>query len=81
MKRSPKDAILGRESLFSYEATAMQKEPFRIVGPNRYDIATEVLSSAVRVLQAVGFSEEEIPKLFQQVADKPARGPVWIERL
>jgi hypothetical protein len=59
----------------------MQNEPFRIVSPERYDIATEVLSSAVRVLQAAGFSEEEIPKLFQQVADRPVRVPVWIEPL
>lgn len=59
----------------------MKNKPFRIVNPDRYDIATEVLSSAVRVLQAVGFSEDEIPKLFQQVAEKRPRGPVWIEPL
>lgn len=59
----------------------MRNEPFRIANPDRYDIATEVLSSAVRVLQAAGFSEEEIPKLFQQVADRPVRVPVWIEPL
>jgi DNA-binding transcriptional regulator YhcF (GntR family) len=59
----------------------MQGENFRIVDPEKYDIATEVLSSAVRVLQAAGFSEAEIPKLFQQVADKRARTPLWIEPL
>ena len=59
----------------------MSPEGFRIVSPDRYDIATEVLASAVRILQAVGFSETEIPKLFQQIANKPARGPVWIEPL
>jgi len=59
----------------------MPNEPFRVVFPDRHDIAAEVLSSAIRVLQAVGFSEEEIPKLFQQMAERPVRGPVWIDRL
>ena len=59
----------------------MSSEPFRIIDPDRYDVATEVLSSAIRVLQAVGFSEEEIPRLFQQVAEKRARVPLWIEPL
>jgi hypothetical protein len=59
----------------------MQTDDFRIVNPGRYDIATEVLSSAIRVLQAVGFSEEEVPKLFEQVANKRTRGPLWIEPL
>jgi len=57
----------------------MQQKSFQIPNPSRYDIATEVLSSAVRVLQAAGFSEEEIPKLFEQVANKRGRGPLWIE--
>ena len=57
----------------------MQIDSFRIVNPNRYDIATEVLSSAIRVLQAIGFSEGEIPKLFEQVSNKRARVPLWIE--
>jgi hypothetical protein len=60
-------------------ANAMLSEPFRIESPDRYDIATEVLSSAVRVLQAAGFSEAEIPKLFEQVANRPVRAPLWIE--
>ena len=59
----------------------MPEGNFRIENPERYDIATEVLSSAVRLLQAVGFSEREIPKLFEQVAVKGARSPVWIEPL
>lgn len=59
----------------------MSSEPFRIMNPDRYDIATEVLSSAIRILQAAGFSEEEIPRLFQQVAEKRARVPLWIEPL
>jgi hypothetical protein len=57
----------------------MPSDEFPISNPDRYEVATEVLSSAIRVLQAVGFSETEIPRLFQQVADKPARGPLWIE--
>jgi hypothetical protein len=57
----------------------MQNETFRIANPDRYDIATEVLSSAIRVLQAVGFSDGEIPKLFEQVSNKRARVPLWIE--
>jgi hypothetical protein len=67
-------------SLISAERT-MQKGQFQIVNPERYDIATEVLSSAVRILQAVGFSEHEIPKLFEQVANKGSRGPLLIEAL
>jgi DNA-binding transcriptional regulator YhcF (GntR family) len=58
---------------------SMKADRFVTVNPERYDIATEVLSSAVRVLQAVGFSEAEIPKLFEQVANKRARVPLWIE--
>jgi hypothetical protein len=59
----------------------MKTEPFRIVTPDRYDIATEVLSSAIRILQAVGFAEDEIPKLFEQVVEKGARGPFFIDPL
>jgi hypothetical protein len=57
----------------------MKTETFRTLKTDRYDIATEVMSSAVRVLQAAGFFEEEIPKLFEQVANRRARGPLWIE--
>ena len=57
----------------------MPEGEFQIANPDRYDIATEVLSSAVRVLKAAGFSEQEIPKLFEQVADKGVRGPLWLE--
>lgn len=57
----------------------MRTEPFRILSPQKYDIATEVLSSAVRVLQAIGFSEEEIPSLFDQVATRGIRAPLWLE--
>jgi hypothetical protein len=49
--------------------------------PDRYEIATEVFSSAVRVLQTAGFEEDEIPRLFAQVASKRIRGPLYLERL
>jgi hypothetical protein len=44
----------------------------------KYDLATEVLSSAVRILRAAGFAEDEIPKLFEQVVKKERRAPIWI---
>ena len=59
----------------------MPEGNFRIEGPEKYDVATEVLSSAVRILQSVGFSEQEIPKLFAQVVMSGARAPIWIEPL
>jgi hypothetical protein len=59
----------------------MKDAPFKIENPDRYDIATEVLSSAVRILQSVGFDEEEIPRLFEQVATRGGRAPIWLEPL
>lgn len=49
--------------------------------PDKYDVATEVLSSAIKVLQASGFYESEILQLFDQVAKKPERYPVWLQPL
>ena len=49
--------------------------------PDKYNIANEVLSSAIRTLQAAGFYEEEILQLFAQVAKKGKRGPLWLEPL
>lgn len=49
--------------------------------PEKYDIATEVLSSAIRVLKSLGFSEQEIVLLFNQVTRKSVRGPLWLEPL
>jgi hypothetical protein len=49
--------------------------------PDKYDIATELLSSAIRVLQAAGFYEREILQLFDQVAKKRERMPLWLEPL
>lgn len=59
----------------------MGAEPYRTIEPTKYDVANEVLASAVRILQAVGFDEQEIPKLFHQVASQPSRGPIWVEAL
>jgi DNA-binding transcriptional regulator YhcF (GntR family) len=49
--------------------------------PNKYDIANEVLSSAIRTLQAAGFYESEILQLFAQVANKRERFPLGLEPL
>jgi hypothetical protein len=49
--------------------------------PNKYEIATEVLSSAIRVLQSAGFYEAEILQLFGQVAQKRERVPLYLEPL
>lgn len=57
----------------------MTRESPKNLKSQRYDVATEVLASAVRVLHALGFTEQEIPKLFQQVADRRVRWPVWLE--
>jgi hypothetical protein len=59
----------------------MQPRPLYMENPDKYEIATEVLSSAIRVLQAAGFHEDEIPRLFGQVADKRKRVPLYLERL
>jgi hypothetical protein len=42
----------------------MKPRPPFMQNPDKYDIATEVLSSAIRVLQAAGFHESEILQLF-----------------
>jgi hypothetical protein len=56
----------------------MKPRPPYMENPDKYNIATEVLSSAIRVLQAAGFYESEILQLFAQVAMKPERFPVWL---
>ena len=38
----------------------MKERPSAMEKPDKYDIATEVLSSAIRMLQSVGFYENEI---------------------
>jgi DNA-binding transcriptional regulator YhcF (GntR family) len=57
----------------------MTVEPSARLNLQKYDVATEVLSSAIRVLQAIGFSEQEIPKLFQKIADRGVRAPLWLD--
>jgi len=49
--------------------------------PDKYEIATEVLSSAIKVLQASGFYETEILQLFGQVAKKRERAPLYLDPL
>ncbi|MBV8140242.1 MAG: hypothetical protein JO121_32080 [Deltaproteobacteria bacterium] len=56
------------------------RAPF-MENPDKYDIATEVLSSAIRVLQAAGFYESEVLQLFGQVASKRERVPLWLQQL
>jgi hypothetical protein len=50
-----------------------------MANPDKYEIATEVIASAIRVLQAVGFYEAEIARLFEQAANKPTRAPLWLQ--
>jgi hypothetical protein len=47
--------------------------------PDKLEVATEVLSSAIRVLKAAGFYENEISQLFEQAAKKPLRHPLWLQ--
>jgi hypothetical protein len=49
--------------------------------PDKLDLANEVLASAIRVLQAAGFYEDEIAQLFDQVAKGWKRGPLWLQPL
>jgi DNA-binding transcriptional regulator YhcF (GntR family) len=56
----------------------MQPRPPYMENPDKYEIATEVLSSAIRVLQAAGFHESEILQLFAQVSNKRERTPLWL---
>jgi DNA-binding transcriptional regulator YhcF (GntR family) len=56
------------------------RSPF-MENPHKYEIANEVLSSAIRVLQAVGFYESEVLQLFEQVARKRERFPLYLEPL
>ena len=59
----------------------MKPRPAYMENPDKYEIATEVLSSAMRVLQAAEFHEGEILKLFDQVAKKRERAPLYLEPL
>jgi hypothetical protein len=57
----------------------MKPRPPYVESPDKYDVANEVLSSAIRVLQAAGFYESEILQLFDQVAKKRERAPLWLQ--
>ena len=59
----------------------MKSRPPFMENPDKYEIATEVLSSAIRVLQAAGFYEDEILQLFGQVSNKRERAPLYLEPL
>ena len=59
----------------------MKERPDFMERPDKYEIATEVLSSAIRVLQSAGFYEGEILQLFGQVAQKRERVPLYLEPL
>ena len=59
----------------------MKPRPPYMENPNKYEIANEVLSSAIRILQTAGFYENEILQLFAQAANKRERGPLWLEPL
>jgi DNA-binding transcriptional regulator YhcF (GntR family) len=59
----------------------MKSRPPFMENPDKYEIANEVLSSAIRVLQAAGFYESEILKLFEQVSKKKERFPLHLEPL
>jgi DNA-binding transcriptional regulator YhcF (GntR family) len=59
----------------------VKRRPDYMVHPDKYEIATEVMSSAIRVLQAAGFYESEILQLFKDISNKRERFPVWLEPL
>ncbi|MGB7257125.1 MAG: hypothetical protein WBD48_03505 [Pseudolabrys sp.] len=59
----------------------MKSRPQFMESPDKYEIATEVLSSAIKVLQATGFYENEVLQLFGQVAKKRKRAPLYLEPL
>jgi hypothetical protein len=59
----------------------MQSRPPYMEYPDKLEVATEVLSSAIRVLKAAGFYEKEISQLFEQAAKKPIRHPLWLQPL
>ncbi len=59
----------------------MKPRPPYMENPDKYDIANEVLSSTIRILQAAGFYEREILQLFDQVSKKKERVPLYLEPL
>ena len=59
----------------------MKPRPAFMENPDKYDIANEVIGSAVRVLQAVGFYESEVLQLFEQASKKKERFPLYLQPL
>lgn len=59
----------------------MRPRPPYMENPDKYAIANEVLSSAIKVLQTAGFYEEEVLELFAEVLKKPPRTPLYLEKL
>ena len=59
----------------------MRTRPPYMENPDKYEIANEVLSSAIRILQAAGFYESEILQLFAQASAKRERVPLYLQPL
>jgi hypothetical protein len=59
----------------------MKERPAFMENLDKYEIANEVLSSAIRILQTAGFYEREVLKLFEQVSKKKERFPLYLEPL
>jgi len=49
--------------------------------PDKYAVATEVISGAIKTLQAAGFYEDEVLALFAQAALKRKRVPLFLTPL
>jgi hypothetical protein len=49
--------------------------------PDKYAIATEILSGAIKTLQAAGFDEQEVLALFAQASKKRGRVPLYLTPL
>jgi hypothetical protein len=49
--------------------------------PDKYAIAVEILSGAMRTLQAAGFHEDEVLALFAQASKKRERVPLHLTPL
>jgi hypothetical protein len=63
------------------ETTIMKTRPPYMENPDKYEVATEVLSSAIKILQASGFYESEILKLLEQASEKAERAPLYLQPL
>ena len=59
----------------------MKPRPPYMENPDKYEIANEVLSSAIKVLQRAGFYEEEILEMFAEVSQKRPRAPLYLSKL